>query len=63
MHLEIYSEPKLLQIRIRQWRKHIFSNRSAATLFESMFLILCILDSHNEFLTHNLGLGESRSNC
>ena len=21
-----------------------------------MFLILCVLDSHNEFLTHNLGL-------
>lgn len=27
-----------------------------ATLFESMFLIFCILDSHNEDLTHNLGL-------
>ncbi len=39
MDLEIYSEPKLFQINIRQGRKHIFSNRSAATLFESKFLI------------------------
>lgn len=51
--------PNLLYI-IRQRRKLIFSNRSAARLLESKLLISCILGSHHENLTHNLGIKEKK---